>query len=146
MRNLIATVYFLLSLFGCVGAGTTLVTHSSTNGVDQIYSRTRITAGIARFECIRSASGRCHYTLFPRECASTSSTGKDAGECKSQPIERFTMAAGDSREVVGLPSQFDMCVSQDADPLTPDCVRSRSTSKSTGGGVNKNVLIPYGFR
>ena len=41
MRNLIATMYFLLSLFGCDGGGTTLVTRASVDGEDVIYSKTR---------------------------------------------------------------------------------------------------------
>jgi hypothetical protein len=118
MRNLIASVYFLLSLFGCDGGGITLVTRATVDGVDTIYSETRVTADIARFECIRSASGRCHYTLFPREC--TSAPAQDASKCAARATEQFALVAGNHREVVGLPP-FALCVSHQANLLTPDC-------------------------
>ena len=114
MRNLIAAVYFLLALFGCDGGGTVIDTRSVVDGIDAIHSRIRVTASIARFECIASASGECHYTVFPRECASA------AGDCSKRPPERFIMAAGATREVVGL-SDFDACVTQDDVKLARDC-------------------------
>ena len=114
MRNLIAAIYFLLALFGCESGGTTIVTRSVIDGVDIIHARTQIKAGIARFECLASASGQCHYTLFPSKCASTD------GSCMKKPIDRFTMRAGESREVVGLP-RFSACVTKDDASMTPDC-------------------------
>ena len=114
MRNLIAAIYFLLSLFGCNGGGTTTITRSVVDGVDVIHSQTRVKAGIARFECIASASGECHYTLFPRRCASGGS------DCAAQPIDRFALASGATREVVGLPG-FVACVVGDDSALTNDC-------------------------
>ena len=107
MRNLFAAVYFLLALFGCESGGTTMVTRSVSNGVDLIHAKTRIKAGVARFECLASVSGECHYTLLPPRCAPT-----DAA-CRETPIDRFTMKPGESREVVGLP-QFSACISRDA--------------------------------
>lgn len=105
MRNLIAAVYFVLALFGCDTGGSTLVTRISEDGEDILYSRTYVKAGIARFECIASASGRCHYMLVPHDCASPAET-----DCHKQPIERFSMAKGESRELVGLARPFDICV------------------------------------
>ena len=107
MRNLFAAVYFLLALFGCDSGGTTTITRSVSNGVDLVHARTRVKAGVARFECLASASGECHYTLRPVQCDATGSS------CTETPIDRFTMKTGESREVVGLP-QFSACVSQDA--------------------------------
>lgn len=106
MRNLFAAIYFLLALFGCESGGTTVITRSVSNGVDLIHASTRIKAGIARFECLASVSGECHYTLLPDKCAATDAP------CMEKPIDRFTMKAGESREVVGLP-RFSACVSQD---------------------------------
>ena len=114
MRNLIAAVYFVLALFGCNGGGTVMDTRSVVDGIDALHSRIRIKAGIARFECIASASGECHYTLFPRDCASAS------GDCSKRPPERLTIAAGATREVVGLPA-FDACVAQDDTAPARDC-------------------------
>lgn len=123
-RNLTATVYFLLSLFGCDGGGTTLITRASVDGEDALYSKASLRAGIARFECISSASGRCYYTLLPRACTPARvAKGSAADKCSAQPIEHFAMAAGDSREIVGLPAQFDVCVSQGGEPQTTGCMR-----------------------
>jgi hypothetical protein len=106
MRNLFAAVYFLLALFGCESGGTTMITHSISNGVDLLHAKTRIKAGVARFECLASVSGECHYTLLPDKCEATDAP------CMEKPIDRFVMKAGESREVVGLP-RFSACVSQD---------------------------------
>lgn len=106
MRNLFAAIYFVLALFGCESGGTTMITRSVSNGVDLIHASTRIKAGVARFECLASASGECHYTLLPPQCAATEAT------CTETPVDRFSMKTGESREVVGLP-QFSACVSQD---------------------------------
>jgi len=115
MRNLIAAIYFLLAMFGYNNAGTITVTRSIVDGVDVIHSKTRVMAGIARFECISSASGECHYTLFPRKCASADR------DCAKKPIDRFTLPKGARREVVGLPT-FDACVAQDDLTLQRECV------------------------
>ena len=120
MRNLIATVYFLLSLVGCQG-GTTFATQASVDGQDVIYSKTRVQAGIVRFECVRSASGQCHYTLFPRECTADPAPAARPPACTSLPVERFTVAAGDHREVVGMQAAFDLCVRHDTRAVTADC-------------------------
>jgi hypothetical protein len=116
MRNLSAALYFLLALFGCESGGTTTITRSVSNGVDLIHASTRVKAGVARFECLASASGECHYTLLPPQCASNA-------PCSENPIDRFSMKAGESREVVGLPG-FTACISQDGSvdscvPSTP---------------------------
>ena len=119
MRNLIAAIYFLLALFGCEGGGTTTITRSVVDGIDVIHSKTRVVAGLARFECISSATGECHYTLFPRKCASADR------DCTKQPIDRFTLPKGARREIVGLP-KFDACVAQDDAVRTTDCSATRS--------------------
>ena len=121
MRNLIAALYFLLAVFGWDIGGTTIVNRSSIDGVDQIHSRIRVKDAVTRFECVASASGECHYTLFPRECASAT------GNCDALPAERFTMAAGATREVVGMPG-FLPCVAQDNTALTQDC-KPRDSSR-----------------
>ena len=114
MRNLIAALYFLLAMFGWDIGGTIIVNRSSIDGVDQIHSRIRVREAVTRFECIASASGECHYTLFPSKCASAE------GNCDALPAEHFAMAAGATREVVGMPD-FHPCVTQDNTALARDC-------------------------
>lgn len=119
--KLMALFYFVLSLFGCDVDGSTFVTRTSVDGADTLYSKAHVEAGVARFECLRSASGRCYYTVFPRDCASTrGSTDKRADSCLSEPVERFAIANGDSRQIPGLQS-FRLCVSAEDGAPGPDC-------------------------
>jgi len=130
MRNVLAMVYFLLALVGCnEWGGTTTVTRSSDDGADVLYSKTRVMAGVARFECITSVSGRCHYVLFPRDCASPAAP---ADACTAQAVEHFTMAVGATREIVGLPSGFGLCVSHEDKPVTPGCAPLQDVSGPGG--------------
>lgn len=119
MRNLIAAVYFVLAMFGWDIGGTTIVNRSVIGGIDQIHSRIRIRNAVTRFECVASVSGECHYTLFPRQCASAT------GSCDELPVERFTMTAGASREVVGMPG-FRACVAQHDMAMAKDCKPAES--------------------
>ena len=121
MNKLIALCYFVLSLYGCDVGGSTFVTRTHADGTDTLYSKAVVQGGVARFECLRSASGQCYYTLFPRDCASTPApTGKPIAGCLSEPVERFAVAEGDSRQIPGL-QRFHPCVS--AEDRTPgaDC-------------------------
>lgn len=122
MRNLIALVYFLFALLGCDTGGATLVTRTRVDGQDRLHARTRVQAGIGRFECIASDSGHCHYALFASDCA------RDRPDCRAQAFERFSMAVGASREIVGLPASFGLCVDRQApaDAPGPDCASLRS--------------------
>lgn len=119
MHTLIAAIYFLLALFGFGSSGTTIITRSTIDGTDAIYSRTRFEAGVAHFECIASASGACHYTLFPRRCASLDR------DCGDQPMDRLVIPAGSKRDVVGL-REFDACVTQDDVAKRRDCSQPQS--------------------
>lgn len=134
MRNLIAIAYFLLSLIGCNGGGTTFATHSSVNGEDVVYSKTRVQAGIVHFECVRSASGQCHYTLFPRTCTNDPAPAAPPRACTAQPAEHFTVTAGDSRDVVGMSAPFDLCVRHDTRTVTADCREAKVATASAAAG------------
>lgn len=107
--KLSALLYFLLSLFGVDVGRSTFVDRVSIDGVQSLYSKATVEAGVARFECLRSASGQCYYTVFPRDCAATSTTSRNA--CVSEPIKRFSVANGDSRQITGL-HDFRLCVSE----------------------------------
>lgn len=120
MNRLIAILTFVLSLYGCDVGGSTFVDRSDT-----LYSKVVAQAGVARFECLRSSSGRCYYTVFPRECAPASgwvfaSVATRIDSCRHEPIDRFAIAAGDSRKVAGL-HRFRPCVSAEYGAPGPDC-------------------------
>jgi hypothetical protein len=119
--KLMALLYFVLSLFGCDVGSSTFVHRIVVDGADMLYSKAYVESGVARFECLGSASGQCHYTLFPRECETASAaTGARAGNCLVEPVERFAVAKGDSRQIPDLPS-FRLCVSADEGAPGPDC-------------------------
>lgn len=108
--KLMALLAFALSLFGVDIGGSRFVTRTVVDGAEVLYSRATSEAGSARFECVRSASGQCHYTVYPRACG--------ADDC--EPLKRFTLADGDSRQVPGL-HRFQLCVSTDGGTPGPDC-------------------------
>lgn len=126
MNKLIALIYFVLSLYGCDAGGGTYITRVRADGADTLYSKATAQSGVARFECLRSASGQCYYTVFPHDCASTpgraagSSTGQRTDRCGSEPVERFAIASGDSRQIPGL-QNFHLCVSTEDETPGPDC-------------------------
>ncbi|KIQ96810.1 hypothetical protein [Lysobacter sp. A03] len=121
----LALIYFVLSLFGCDIGGSSYVTRTTVEGTDTLYSQTTTRAGVARFECLRSASGACHYTVLAHGCAPTSGPDQArSGSCESGPIERFTVAYGESRQIAGL-TGFDLCVSAEDDAVDSACDRPR---------------------
>lgn len=121
MNKLIALCYFVLSLYGCDVGGSTFVHRAQTDGADTLHARAVVEGGVARFECLRSASGRCYYTVFPRDCASPPApTGERLARCLAMPVERFAVAEGDSRQVPGLRG-IRPCVSAEEGPPGPDC-------------------------
>ncbi|MBF6022958.1 hypothetical protein [Lysobacter niastensis] len=126
MKIIAALFYFALSLFGCDVGRSTFVDRISTEGAaDFLYSKTTVEGGVARFECLRSASGECHYTVFPRECASAaSSKGKRSVLCQNEPVERFAVANGDSLQIRGL-RDFRLCVSTESKTPGPECEMPR---------------------
>lgn len=128
MNKAIALVYFILSLFGFDAGGMILV-HRIEDGSAAVHSRTRVEAGVARFECLQSASGECHYTVYPRR-ASRADGAEDTG-CGTAPAGRqFSVAAGDSRQITGL-VDFGLCVSA-TDAATPPTAASQSLYRYSG--------------
>ena len=118
MRNLIVAVPLSLALLSCNRAGTTIQSTSSDEG-GQSASWAHIDNGAGRFECRKSATGSCHYVLYVQQCAPDAPL---AG-CSARVIRSFTLAAGQSREVQGLPAQVRLCQDHHAMPVAPDCGR-----------------------
>lgn len=103
----------LLILSACNLGGTSYSNRIGIDGHDALYSKARVRDGVARFECKASDSGRCHYTLYPDACA-----GK--ADCRLAPLQRFTVARGQSREIAGM-RDFRVCVGIDATAMGADC-------------------------
>ena len=112
---------FVANLFGCDHVHRSITEHIRSNGTDQLYSKVEITADSARFECLASQSGTCHYTLFAHACSHT-------GPCDASPIERFDVAAGAHLNMARLPKDVQPCVSQDAAPVTAHCKAATPSS------------------
>ena len=112
LTKLVALLQFLLALAGCSPGGTTW-TSRVDEGRMALHSKASVQDGVARFECVRSSSGACHYTLYPDAC-----DGKAA--CQLAPLQRFSVVRGESRQVAGL-AGFKPCVAIDAAPMGADC-------------------------
>jgi hypothetical protein len=110
MDTLLSILFFLLSLAGVDVGGTTYVTRATSDGATSLESRAEVKSGVARFECIRSDSGRCHYTVLPRECARRGGRAAwPVGRCPAPAVRRFSIEAGKARDIAGL-GTFGLCV------------------------------------
>ena len=113
MSKFIALLHFLLALAG-IGVGvTTYDTRVAANGHDVLDSSAHVQDGVARFECVESSSGICHYTLYLEACS-----GK--ADCQLAPLQRFTVARGESHQIAGL-VDFRPCVATTGAAMGADC-------------------------
>lgn len=108
MNKFIALCYVLLSFVGCQ-QGRTVVVQSSVNGQDVLYSKVHVNGPLADFQCIRSQSGSCHYTVVSNDCAPSSVA------C-TQPVADFSVSVGDTRRMASLPAGFQSCVTTTPTP------------------------------
>ena len=118
MKTAIALVLYVLSLCGIDVSNETRIDRIVSNGTDILYSRVEARPNGTRFECLRSASGQCYYTVFPRQCATAS--GRPPVDCLAKPVQRFALARGDSRRLPSL-APSSLCVSADAKVRGPGC-------------------------
>jgi hypothetical protein len=124
MNTLSTLVYFVLSLLGVDLGSHVYVDRIRSDGADTLYSKVVAQPTSTRFECLRSASGECYYTVFVRGCPATSgspaSIDEPVRDCQSRPVERFALAKGGSRQMPALPA-FRLCVSTEAARTGSDC-------------------------
>ncbi|MEI2260291.1 hypothetical protein [Stenotrophomonas indicatrix] len=104
MRSLLLACIAALSLAGCEKSTETSITRTTANGVDTLYSKRTVVDGVARFECIASRSGQCHYLLLDPSC------NPDAA-CAKPPLRSFAVAVGATQQFKDLPTGFRQCVS-----------------------------------
>jgi hypothetical protein len=98
MKTAIALVLYVLSLCGIDVNNETRVDRVVSNGSDVLYSRVVARPNGTRFECLRSASGQCYYTVFPEPCAKTSGRqAVDAAPRRSSVSRWPGVAAGGCR-------------------------------------------------
>ncbi len=119
MSKLTALLQFLLALAGFHLGGTHFIDRIRVDGIDTLYSKAQVEDGVARFTCVGSASGVCHYTLFDTDCPPAPHAGAN-GHCTPRPLKHFAVASGDSEQITGLPD-FHLCVGTGGASPTPDC-------------------------
>lgn len=91
--------------------------HSNSAGRMQLS-----TPSSARFECVQSPTGECHYALYTSRCQSGSGEGgKPATTCTHQVFEEFKLSQGQSREVRDLPKNYKQCMKVKGMPTVPNC-------------------------
>ena len=130
MRILVSLLSFVFTLLGCnPQSGTTTVSFSSVNGVGINSTKSRIGDGSARFECLKSATGNCHYLVFVETCA-TAKASVDEVACTTRVLEKFTLAAGSVKELHDLPEGVRHCLDHEAMPTAPDCSRAQAEKRS----------------
>lgn len=112
MSKLIALLHFLLALSGCSLGGTTWTSQVEDDGT-RLHSKVRLEDGVARFICMDSSSGQCHYTLFPEACG-------NQADCRLAPLQRFSVARGEDRQITGM-VDFRPCVATTAAAMRADC-------------------------
>ena len=112
MSKFIALLQFLLALSGCSIGGTTYTNRIDSDQV-HLTSKAHVQDGVARFDCVESSSGICHYTLYPEACS-----GK--ADCQLAPLQRFSVPSGESHQAAGL-IDFRPCVATTAAALGADC-------------------------
>ena len=96
MRIFLAIIYCFMNLAGCTESqNRTLVATTKENGITTLDSRVDVRMGRARFACVASTGGQCHYTVFDGENA----------------IRTLSLAVSEERLVDGLPPGFTLCVS-----------------------------------
>ena len=115
MKTVLAIILWTLSLFGIEVGNQVHIDRIRSNDTDVLYSRVVARPTGTRFECVRSASGQCYYTVFAPTCTPT-----DGAKCDDRPIDRFALAKGASRQMASL-SKVRVCVSADAMETRADC-------------------------
>ena len=93
MHELLVLLSFALSLFG-VQLGGTSYSDRLHDGDAVLHSEAWTDAGRARFECVESSSGQCHYRLLPPDCGKA---------CEQAPLRQFTVQEGRTMSLSGLP-------------------------------------------
>ncbi|MCD9085740.1 hypothetical protein [Stenotrophomonas sp. SY1] len=101
MHYLTVLLGSLLSMLGIQESpGQTSVTRIS--GDEQLLSRTTVSSGVARFQCLQSDSGKCVYHVYRESCRS----GQDKAVCERQALADFSLLVGRTRDMDGLPAGF----------------------------------------
>lgn len=123
MRIIVPAISVLLSLAGChEKPSVTSEVRSSRNGVTTLHSKATLKDGTARFQCLRSHSGSCHYLVFVGGCQDVATGESPAADCDVKPVDSFSLALGDEKQLPGLSRDFRHCVDAMTMPAAPQCL------------------------
>ena len=127
MDTLLAILFYALSLFGIDVGSHTRVDRIRSNGTDVLYSKVVAQPTVTRFECLRSESGQCFYTVvYTPDCSHPAkATGERVQGCAA--VDHFALALGDARQIAARPG-LRMCVSADAHAPAADCNASEAVA------------------
>lgn len=115
MHRPTAVIALLLSLFGCDTATSSFEHRVVAGGRDVLHARAIARGGVARFDCLGSESGRCHFAVFDGTCEATPGIA-----CRPVPTESFSLATGTSRDMLGVLT-LPLCVSADGGQADGGC-------------------------
>ncbi len=118
MKTFLAIIAYALSLFGIQLGHQVRIDRVTSNDTDVLYSKVVASPTSTRFECLRSASGQCYYTVVPQACAMTSPNA--ARECAVRQAQHFALAKGGTRQLASI-GNAQLCVSGDARVVGADC-------------------------
>lgn len=118
VKTVFAIVAWTLSLFGIEVGSQVRVDHIRSQGTDVLVSRVVARPTGTGFECVRSASGQCYYTVFADACAPV--PARKGAHCDSKPVGHFALANGGRRQLA-TSSPMHVCVRTDAAVARPDC-------------------------
>lgn len=122
MNLLLAMLMLPLSLLGCDSGSTHVHRIFRIDDDVMLYSKISITSGDARFECVRTQTGWCHYTLTRPACDGAPDRASSGDACRPQPSQRFALARGNSRvlTIAGI-APARVCIGSRADDASPEC-------------------------
>ncbi|MFC0679659.1 hypothetical protein ACFFGH_17615 [Lysobacter korlensis] len=121
MDKIMALLYFTLSLFGFDAGGSTFVHRSRVDGADALHTRITVQVGVARFECLQSATGQCHYLVRTQRCADEGGTAvAGPAACSATNTRRFVLGDGEQLHIAGL-QRFRLCIGSTAAAPGSEC-------------------------
>lgn len=120
MRIITSLMSCLMALAGCDEKPS--VTHITRVSGDAgaMFSKATQVEGVATFQCFESDSGRCHYLIYTERCPGVAA-GEHSANCERETLEHFALAAGERREVHGLPENFRLCVDRQTISTAAGC-------------------------
>jgi len=122
MRTFLSLMYLLFTLVGCdLSPGSRIESKLDINGAVVLHTLVEHRrSGAESFQCLASATGRCHFLVYAGSCA-TGDDGQPEPGCVLRTLERLTVSVGRPKAVSGLLPGFRICTSRDAMPSAPAC-------------------------